>query len=156
MYNIHTHTHTKYREAAAYKENESSYYFSPLIPSLPVPTPAPNWRSGHLKFYAQIVNTATFKLLHHFCFAFVLILEYTIYAFFVPLAPMQNMSFWGWLTQITQRQHDLCMPVLTCWFLWLLVTRCLSLALYGDCLNYQQSEADCCHNIFWPKFLVVI
>ena len=43
MYNIRTHTHKKYREAAIYKENESLYYYLPLIPSIPVPTP--NWHT---------------------------------------------------------------------------------------------------------------
>ena len=32
-------------ETAIYKENESLYYYLPLIPSLPVSTPAPNWHT---------------------------------------------------------------------------------------------------------------
>ena len=39
MYNIQVW------EAAIYKENESLYYYLPLIPSLPVPTPTPNWHT---------------------------------------------------------------------------------------------------------------
>ena len=153
MYNIHTPK--KYREAAIYKENESLYYFPPLIPSLPVPTPASSWRSAHINLlctdcehsYSQVTPSFLFRLCANFRIYYICI--------FCTTGTDAKYVIWG-LTQITQRQHDLCIWVLTCWFLWLLVTRCLSLALYGDCLNYQQSEADCCHNIFWPKFLVVI
>ena len=38
---IYTHK-KKHREAAIYKQNESLYYYLPLIPSFPVPIPAPN------------------------------------------------------------------------------------------------------------------
>ena len=39
-------------ETAIYKENESLYYYLPIIPSLPVPTPAPNWHT-HARTHAR-------------------------------------------------------------------------------------------------------
>ena len=43
-------------EAATYKENGSLYYYLPLIPSLPVPTPAPNWHTN-MKQVVQMACT---------------------------------------------------------------------------------------------------
>ena len=50
MYNIQVHTTCAIWETALYKENESLYYYLPLIPSLPVPTPAPNWHTCTHKY----------------------------------------------------------------------------------------------------------
>ena len=49
MYNIHTQKvhvpYEKQQNIQNYKENESLYYYLPLIPSLPVPTRTPNWHA---------------------------------------------------------------------------------------------------------------
>ena len=43
MYNIQVYV--PYEKTAIYKENESLYYYLPIIPSLPVPTPTTSWHT---------------------------------------------------------------------------------------------------------------